>query len=372
MDTEEVLQLKIRLLTEGATLPEGESKGRRGGAGPVGGRYFLLPNGRTCGIPIRTGKQADLYGSANLERTDKPNIWLYDGSIELSEVRRPKFLDMKTADGLAYSSIALLHGERTLATTTYQDCRYWSQGSQCKFCTIPSSYLAGDTVLEKSPENIAEVVLAAQNEGYIDDVLLTTGTPDSPDMGSEKLIDTINAIRKVSNIPIAVQFEPPLDTDVIRQVAEAGANAVGLHIESADDSVRQEMCPGKHEYGSLELYRQSWQFARKHFGKGQVSTMILYGLHEDTQKTLNLVEELSQIGVMSIVTPVRPSQGSQLADYIPSYVGNLSGSVAFYKRIGAILYDYGLNPMKTTAGCHKCGGCSPIQEAYDWAAAHKL
>jgi len=372
MDTEALLQLKVRLLTEGARIPEGEWKGRRGGAGPVGGRYFLLPNGRTCGVPIRTGKQADLFYSASLEHTKNPKVWLYDGSIELFDVQRPKFYNRKTADGTPYSSIALLHGERTLATTVYQACRYWTQGSQCKFCTIPVSYRAGDTVLEKTPEDVAEVVLAAQSDGYIDDVLLTTGTPDSPDMGTEKLIDIIRAIRKVSTIPIAVQFEPPVDTVVIKQVAEAGANAVGIHIESADESIREEMCPGKHEHGSLDLYRQSWQFALKYFEKGHVSTFILHGLGEDMQKTLNLVEELSQIGVMPIVAPVRPSQGSQLADYIPTYVGDLSGSVAFYKRIGTILYDNGLNPKKTAGGCHKCGGCTPIQEAYDWAAAQKL
>ncbi len=372
MNTEEVLQLKVRLLTEGARIPEGEWKGRRGGAGPVGGRYFFLPNGRICGIPIRTGKQADLFHSANLEHTDDPTVWLYDGSIKLSEVPRPKFYDMKTANGMPYSSIALLHGERTLATTIYQACRYWTQGSQCKFCTIPLSHRAGDTVLEKNPEDVAEVVLAALNGNYIDDVLLTTGTPDSPDMGIKKLIGTITAIRKVSNIPIAVQFEPPVDTDSIKQVAEAGANAVGIHIESADESIREEMCPGKYEYGPLDLYKESWQVALKYFEKGHVSTFILHGLGEDMQKTLNLVEELSHIGVMPIVAPVRPSQGSQLADYVPTYIGNLSASVAFYKHIGSILFKHGLNPKKTAGGCHKCGGCTPIQEAYDWAAAQKL
>ena len=37
MDTEDLLRLKIRLLTEGATLPESEYSGRKGGAGPIGG-----------------------------------------------------------------------------------------------------------------------------------------------------------------------------------------------------------------------------------------------------------------------------------------------------------------------------------------------
>jgi radical SAM protein (TIGR04043 family) len=227
-------------------------------------------------------------------------------------------------------------------------------------------------VLKKAPEHITEVVTVAEKEELIDDVLLTTGTPDTPDMGCKRLIEITTAIRRASEIPIAVQFEPPLRRDMIRQVANAGADAVGIHIESADDSVRQEMCPGKHQTASLDSYRKSWRYALKYFRRGHVSTFVLHGLGEDVQETLDLVEELSQLGVMSVVAPVRPSRGSQLADYIPPYVGDLPGSVAFYKDIGRILYTHGLNPEETAAGCHKCGGCTPIQEAYDWAATQKL
>jgi radical SAM protein (TIGR04043 family) len=369
MDAEEVLRLKVKLLTEGATLSSDEYTGRTGGAGPVGGRYFLLPNGRSVGIPIRSGNLAKTFNSAPLFPTDDPTIWLYDNSIELKVVPRPRFYDMKTTDGIPYYQIALLHGDRTLATTIYQACRYWSHGTQCKFCTIPLSHHSGDTILKKDPEQIAEVVVAAEKEGVIDDVLLTTGTPESEDMGIESLIHVIEAIRNVSEIPIAVQFEPPVDKDTIRKIANAGANAAGMHIESADEEIREEMCPGKHQYGPLDLYKRSWQYALDYFEKGHVSTFILHGLGEDNEKTLSLVRELTEVGVMPVVAPVRPSMGSQLANYKPSYAGHLDESVEFYKEVGKLLFQHGLNPKKTLAGCHRCGGCTPIQEAYDYAAS---
>jgi radical SAM protein (TIGR04043 family) len=368
MDAEDVLRLKVRLLTEGASLPDGQSKGRKGGAGPVGARYFILPNGKPCGVPIRQGEIAKKYNSASLEPTDDPIRWIYDNEIELKIVSRPKFYDLTTDEGVPYHKIALLHGTRTLATTIYQACRYWSKGNQCKFCTIPTSYLSDDTVLEKTPEQLVEVLLAAEREGVAEDMLLTTGTPESPDASLEPLTRIIEAIRQVSNIPIGVQFEPPMDIGMIRDVANAGANAVGLHIESADESIREEMCPGKFQYGPLELYQRSWHYALDYFGKGNVSTFLLYGLGEDSSKTLTLVEELGEAGVLPVVAPVRPSHGSQLADFIPTYVGDLENSIGFYKRIGTILYNNDLNPDHTVAGCHKCGGCSPNQEAYDWAA----
>ncbi|MHA2603406.1 MAG: hypothetical protein AM324_014895, partial [Candidatus Thorarchaeota archaeon SMTZ1-83] len=98
MDVEDLLRLKIRLLTEGATLPENESSGRKGGAGPVGGRYFVLPNGRPCGIPIRRGKMAKRFGSQLLKPTESPELWNYNG-VEIRAVPRPKFLKGKTSDG---------------------------------------------------------------------------------------------------------------------------------------------------------------------------------------------------------------------------------------------------------------------------------
>ncbi len=367
MDKEEILQLKVRLLTEGASLPEGEWQGRKGGAGPIGGRYFLLPNGRPCGIPIRTGDMAERYHSAPLEPTENPKVWLYDDSTELELVPTPKFYGFKTRDGIAYHKIALLHGSRTLATTVYQSCRYWSFGTQCKFCTIPHSYSSGNTILEKTPDQIVEVVLAAESEGVIDNVLLTTGTTKSADMGVDYLVRTIEAIRDYSTIPIGVQFEPPVDGSMIRRVADAGANAVGMHIESADESIREEVCPGKHKYGTLDLYHLSWQQALDYFARGNVSTFLLHGLGEDSTKTISLVEELAEVGVMPIVAPVRPAAGSQLADYVPTYVNNLDESVELYKSVGTILLKNQINPEKTLAGCHRCGGCTPIQEAYDWA-----
>ncbi|MGD9397493.1 MAG: radical SAM protein [Candidatus Thorarchaeota archaeon] len=368
MDAEGLLRLKVRLLTEGARLPEDQWSGRKGGAGPVGSRYFVLPNGKPCGVPIRQDELADQYSSASLEPTDDPKIWIYDKEVELRNVPRPKFYDMTTEDGIPYYKLALLHGTKTLATTVYQACRYWTHGTQCKFCTIPTSHMSGDTVLEKTPEQLVEVLRAAEREGVVQDVLLTTGTPETPDVGLRPLIRIIEAIREVSNIPIGIQFEPLVEKDMIRDVANAGANAVGMHIESADESVREEMCPGKFQYGPLDLYRRSWQHALDFFDRGNVSTFLLHGLGEDLGKTLALVEELAEVGVLPVVTPVRPSRGSQLADYTPTYVGNLEMSVDFYKKLGSILYNTRLNPENTVAGCHKCGGCTPNQEAYDWAA----
>ncbi len=46
-------RLKIELLCKGAKTRENIEKGRKGGAGPTGGQYFILPDGTCVGIPVR-------------------------------------------------------------------------------------------------------------------------------------------------------------------------------------------------------------------------------------------------------------------------------------------------------------------------------
>ncbi len=369
MDAKEILRLKVRLLTEGAVLPEGVWGGRKGGAGPVGARYFLLPNGRACGVPVRRGRVAEAYGSAPLDTTEDPSVWLYDHKVELRLVPRPKFYERTTDDGVPYHKIALLHGSSTLATTVYQACRYWDRGLQCKFCTIPFSYQGGHTVLEKTPGQVAEVVQAAEEEGVITDILLTTGTPDTVDMGCDRLLRVVRGIREVSDRPIGVQVEPPADLKLIEELHAAGADAIGMHIEAAEEEVRAYMCPGKYEYAGLGVYERAWLAAVDLFGRGNVSTFILHGLGESPESVLAMADWAAERGVLPVVTPVRPAPGSQLTDYRPPYVGALDDVVDLYHRLGQILYRWGLEPKRTMAGCHRCGACTPVQEAFDSAAA---
>ncbi len=367
MDHDEALYLKIRLLLEGAVIPEGFSRGRKGGAGPVGGRYFMLPNGSLCGIPIRTSEQARIFNSSNLEPLEDDK-WRYDSKYIVTEIPTPEIYQHSTKDGIDYGKIALLHGTECLATTVFQSCKYWSTGDQCKFCTIPTSFLSGNTIKEKTPEQIAEVVKQGLKDGIIKHVLLTTGTSEGEDMGIERLVSIAEAIREFSNIPIAVQFEPPEDTSYLKKLADVGVNAVGIHLESADEKIRSEMCPGKYRYGSFELYNRTWDAARKYFKKGDVSTFLLFGLGENLEQTIDLCEYLAQKGILPVVTPFRPAPGSQLADFVPHYVGRLDESVEFYKKLGTILFKHGLDPKSTSAGCSRCGGCTPMQDAYNWAS----
>ena len=51
------------------------------------------------------------------------------------------------------------------------------------------------------------------------------------------------------------------------------------------------------------------------------------------------------------------------------YLGILQLAPLRPEEVGNAIHKWDINPSETMAGCHRCGGCSPIQEAYDWAAS---
>ena len=57
---------------------------------------------------------------------------------------------------------------------------------------------------------------------------------------------------------------------------EAGADAIGIHVESLDDEVRRRWMPGKATV-PLAQYREAWREAVRVFGRNQVSTYLSSG-----------------------------------------------------------------------------------------------
>jgi hypothetical protein len=106
--------------------------GRRGGAGPLGGRYFLLENQTLVNVALWDKKEkTNLY----LGEKDKEYFHVYDGEnneffCKLKLVPNPKYYDPSytTSDGIPMRKIALVHGIDCLSSTIYQRCIYWACG----------------------------------------------------------------------------------------------------------------------------------------------------------------------------------------------------------------------------------------------------
>ena len=176
IDAEDALNQKTELLCKGLYLDNQLISqyreqgievdfGRRGGAGPLGGRYFLLEDKITlANVALWDDKKKStlILGKkkGNFFHVQDTSNNRFFGNLEL--VEKPKFYGEKTTEGIEMQKIALVHGIDCLASTIYQKCVYWACGEPCKFCGIELSLQYDTTIEEKNAQQISEVIKAAK------------------------------------------------------------------------------------------------------------------------------------------------------------------------------------------------------------------
>ena len=338
--------------------PKAGHESRRGGAGPSDHKAITI-DGVTLMVPVHTApafespyvvEKPDALGKSRITR-DGLNL----GAVSFPT--RPRFYDGVTADGVPYWKIAVLHGRDVLATTLLQTCiRYQSRTKTCQFCAIGQSLAAGRTVERKTPAQLAEVAKAAVELDGVTHMVMTTGTPASPDRGASILADSAAAVKAAVPLLIQGQCEPP-DRDVwFARMHDAGIDALGMHLEVITPELRAQLMPGKAQV-QLERYFEAFAAAVPVFGRGQVSTYILAGLGDSTETILATGERLIALGVYPFVVPFVPISGTPLESHpapTPAFMHEILGPLARLVRAG------GLSASEIKAGCGKCGACSAL------------
>jgi radical SAM protein (TIGR04043 family) len=327
---------------------------RPAGAGPSDDGHVVV-DGRNAALPIDAASPYSVRDG---------RVWLggTDTGLTLDVVRRPKFYDLVTADGVRYEQIARLHGRDVLATTVVQTCIRYAEDQRCRFCTIEESLRSGATVAAKSPAQLAEVAEAAVRLDGVRQMVMTTGTTTGPDRGARNLVRCVRAVLEaVPGLPIQVQIEPPGELRVIDDLHAAGAASIGIHVESLDDEVRRRWMPGK---GSVPMteYEAAWDRAVEIFGRNQVSTYLLIGLGEDPDDLVTGAAALIERGVYPFVVPFRAMAGTLARrDGITAPPPSLVRDVT--ERVARLLRDAGMLGADQKAGCAACGACGVLQAA---------
>ena len=325
---------------------------RQAGAGPSDDGHLMI-NGINAAIPINDQSPYLLdQGRVTLDGADI--------GLDVQLIHRPRFYDLKTADGVSYEKIARLHGESVLATTVVQTCIRYAEDQRCRFCAIEASLAAGSTIAVKRPSQIAEVAEAAVRLDGITQMVMTTGTSAATDRGATHLARCVRAVKEVvPELPIQVQCEPPGDLSTITALRIAGADSIGIHVESLDDDVRRRWMPGKSSV-TLDEYRAAWREAVRVFGYNQVSTYLLVGLGEDPDELVDGARELIAMGVYPFVVPFRPLAGTlALADGATAPDAETLDDIT--RRVAHELALAGMSSSGQRAGCAACGACSALK-----------
>ena len=349
----DISELILDIQARGLRL-ETQVERRTGGAGPTDSG-MLWVEGFSVTAPTDNTVAAD---SPYVLRGEDQGYGIYRDNVRLASAtaeRRPRFYDLKTADGIPYEQIALLHLD-SLASTVVQHCTYWGNSDQCTFCGIGLSLESGRTIARKTPEQLAEVAVAARDLDGAVDATLTTGSTRGVDRGALYVARCGQAVKEASGLPVAVQFEPPYNLDVINQVGDMGIDSVGIHIETFDPAVLARVAPGKARTGT-EGYFAAWERAVKVFGEGQVSTYVILGMGEDPELTVEGCKRAIDIGVYPFVVPLRPVAGSLMADRTPP---SRAYTQPIYNKVLAYMAQRGMRSTTAKAGCARCQACSGL------------
>lgn len=334
---------------------EADIERRSGGAGPTDAGMLWIES-----YPVTAPTDnATASTSPYLLKAEDDGYGIYREHVRVASARaeqRPRFYDLKTADGIPYEKIALLHLD-SLASTVVQTCSYWGNADQCTFCGIGLSLESGRTIVKKTPEMLAEVAVAARDLDGAVDATLTTGSSRGTDRGARYVGRCGQAVKEASGLPVEVQFEPPLNLDVINEVGDMGIDSVGIHVETFDPQVLARVAPAKAASG-IEAYFAAWERAVKVFGEGQVSTYVILGMGEDPEITIAGAQRAIDAGVYPFLVPLKPVAGSLMADWP-------SPSAAYvepiYRKVQAYMTLRGMNSGTAKAGCARCQACSGLK-----------
>ena len=323
-----------------------------GGAAPLPADAFLAGDGGA--VPPRPATRALLLRDGDGDGDGQDEIL-----AEVSLPTVPRFYALSTRDGIPYPKIALLHAPGVLASTVMQSCvRYNDPAQACGFCAIGTSIEGGRTIPRKSPAQLAEVAAAAVRLDGVRQLVLTTGTPATPDRGAAHLAACAAAVKAaVPTLPIQAQFEPPEDFGWFARLKDSGVDALGMHLEAVEPAVRARVMPGKATVG-VDRYFEAFAAAVEIFGRGQVSSYLIVGLGDRPASVIAMAERLLAVGVYPFVVPFVPIAGAPMAaTTVPPAAEVMQ---AIYAQVGRLIRQHGVFSRDMKAGCGKCGACSAL------------
>jgi biotin synthase len=140
------------------------------------------------------------------------------------------------------------------------------------------------------------------------------------------LIALIRVIHQKINVPISISCQP-LNSENIRQLAEAGAERIGIPLDAATEELFDKI-KGLSAGGPYSWKKQFKLLsdAVNIFGKGKISTHLIVGLGETEREMVNIIQKCVDIGVLPALFAFTPISGTALGN-------NAQPPIQKYRRI---------------------------------------
>jgi biotin synthase-related radical SAM superfamily protein len=227
----------------------------------------------------------------------------------------------------------------------------------CAFCVSPK--LSKDLNKGLSDEDIVNMTKKAIKEYKVVSVSLTSGVCVSIEDTVKRFISCVSKLRKeFPELPIGV--EPYVSKkEHVKALKEAGATEIKLNIQSPNRMIFERVCPELDYDNIMEML----QYATEVFGKGKVTSNMIFGMGETDEEIENMFELLCSKGIIPTVRALRVN---------PINSGDLSSAIGVQPKVNAErviklakmqkkkLEAYGLDTRKCHTMCIECGCCDIV------------
>lgn len=269
-----------------------------------------------------------------------------DGGLYLTHHGEP-FLDEIEFDPVVY------HCPEQAFFTLDSRCSFG-----CAFCASPR--LPERDYKGLTDEDIARKSLEAYGKMRVVAVSLTSGVMcDDVDLTADRFISCIKAVRKA--LPdIRIGIEPYANSEnQIKAFKEAGADEIKLNIQAATPEIFARVCPDLDREAILRCLGHAVEY----FGRGHVTSNIIFGMGETREELERCMCQLCEMGVIPTVRSLRLNEynGESLRKAIGEPAPVTAEEMVEVARMHKeVLSRYGMDTRTSKTMCLECGCCDLV------------
>lgn len=308
--------LKMRLLSEGLRVELSSADAaaakqpHRVRSGSCGGLDLILPDGTWVNAPIKE-RFATVSPLRLISGEDGPLLLAGEEVVPITLVPTPAFYAQRSSRGTPLRLIGQVCSDRLGIGLTNACAFYRSPNERCRFCSIGLN--TTNERGNKDEDDMLEAVLAATDDPVAParHVLLGGGTPNREDAGARRIASLAAAIKARRDVSIYAMLAPPRDLGQLELLVDAGIDEIGLNIEVFSERAARDFIPGKNASVSRADHWRALERCVELFGPVNTRSITVVGL-EPADDTIAGVERLASLGVLPILSPLRPLDGTPL------------------------------------------------------------
>ncbi len=270
----------------------------------------------------------------------------------LKSTKNPNQYRIYKENNIFLGDVALLHvpyhAPDQLFMNLCDRCIY-----HCAFCTLP----APSRLQTIDTKNFISIISNAVSQVHPNAIALTSGIYPNNNKIIIKCTTIITALKdRFPEIPIGI--EPTiLRKKEIQELHRAGADEIKINLQAPTKQLFQKLCPDfKYQNTITNL-----MVAVDVFGRGHVTSNIIYGFGETTYHLYNATQKLTSLGVIPTLRKLHLNQTNKrkieknLRAPLPSItVKQMLTNAAILKQS---LHDHHLTPLSLKTMCYPCECC---------------